>query len=167
MISHFATLISTYTKDLLIMASNYKSLAQKIGHIFDPINSFDDLTNPPSEKEVVCRFIAIFDSERESYHNASSAENSSFPILAKELIEIWEKHNIFQAQRAVEDRLRRGPISKMKLLLRKIPKSEAMINKTHEDFSNTFEINVSPGHPAKKIRGESLQNASFEENFGK
>ena len=152
---------------MTMAAKNFKSLAQKLGHIFDPIQLFENLNNLPTEKEVVCRFIAIFDSERESYHNASSAENSSFPILAKELIEIWEKHNIFQAQRAVEDRLRRGPVSKMKLLLRKIPKSEAMINKTHEDFSNTFEINVSPGHPAKKIRGESLQNASFEENFGK
>ena len=68
-------------------SKNFKSLAQKLGHIFEPITSFEHLTNPPTEKEVVCRFIAIFDNERNLYHNSSSAESSAFPILAKELIE--------------------------------------------------------------------------------
>ena len=152
----------------LIMASNYKSLAQKIGHIFDPINSFDNLTNPPSEKEVVCRFIAIFDAERTSYHNSTSAEYSVFPILAKELIEFWKKHNIFKTENAVETKLRRTLIPKMKLILRKIPKTDALINKTLEKFSNTFEINQSSGpSPAKKIREESPQNDDDDVNFGK
>ena len=153
------------------MASPYKSLAQKIGHIFDPINSFEHLTNPPTEKEVVCRFIAIFDSERKSFHNASSTEYSTFPILAKELIEFWSKNDIFKTatQQSVEDKLRKTLIPKMKLILKNVHqvKTEIRINKIHEDFSHTFELNVSPGRPAKRIRKESSQNDVDVENFGK
>ena len=150
------------------MASNknFKSLAQKLGHIFDPIISFEHLTNLPTEKEVVCRFIAIFDTERKSYHNASSAENSTFPILAKELVEFWKNHNIFQTENAVVVKLRKILIPKMKLILRKIPQSDPAINKIHRDFSDTFGIHVSPGNPSKKIRQESPRPEDVE-NFGK
>ena len=150
-------------------STNFKSLAQKLGHIFHPITSFEHLTNPPTEKEVVCRFIAIFDNERNLYHNSSSAESTAFPILAKELIEFWKKHNIEKTQRAVEDKLRKILIPKMKLILRKIPRSDVLINKTLEKFSDTFKINESPGPtPAKRIREESPEN-NTEDNvqFGK
>ena len=174
MFSRFATLVSTYTKDFtLIMAPNFKSMAEKIGHIFDPIDSFENLTNSPTEKEVVCRFIAIFDSERKSFHNASSTEYSTFPLLAKELIGFWNKNDIFKTatQNSVEDKLRKTLIPKMKLILKNVHqvKTEIRINKIHEDFSHTFELNVSPGRPspAKRIRKESLQNDVDLENFGK
>ena len=55
----------------------------------------------------------------------------------------------------------------MKLILRKIPQSDHLIAKILKDFSNTFEIKVSPGRPspAKRIREESPQNEiSFEED---
>ena len=154
-------------------AKNFKSLAQKLGHIFDPIHSFENLTDPPTEKEVVCRFIAIFDSERKSFHNAASTEYSTFPILAKELIEFWNKNDVLKTatQQSVEDKLRKTLIPKMKLILKNVHqvKTEIHINKIHEDFSHTFELNVSPGRPspAKRIRKESPQNDVDVENFGK
>ena len=155
------------------MASNYKSLAQKVGHIFDPIDSFQHLTSSPTEKEVICRYIAIFDSERKSFHNASSTEYSTFPILAKELIGFWNKNDIFKTAtlQSVEDKLRKTLIPKMKLIMKNVHqvKTEIHINKIHEDFSHTFELNVSPGRPspAKKIRKESPQTVVDLENFGK
>ena len=129
--------------------SKIKSLNEKLSHIFAPLDSFD-VTNLPTEKEVICRYIAIFDAKK-SYHTAE-IEKSAISQLVNELFEIWEKHGVSnsKSQRSVEECLSRTFIPKFKRVFVKTPpKSEKLIEEKLKQFSDIFMS------PAKRFRKES------------
>ena len=151
--------------------SKNKSLNEKLSHIFTPLDSFD-VTNPPTETEVISRYIALFDLEiiqklgqdQKSYHTAD-VEVSVISKLAKELIQIWEKHGISKTQRSVEDSLRQTFIPKFKRIFVKTPpKSKPLIDKKLEEFSEIFMLKTES--PAKRIREQSPNDiGENHENF--
>ena len=68
--------------------SKNKSLSEKLCHIFTPIDSFENLTDCPTEKEVICRYIAIFDAKKSKSYHTAEVEKSAISQLAKELFEM-------------------------------------------------------------------------------
>ena len=143
--------------------SKIKSLTEKLSHIFTPLDSFDVAL--PTEKEVICRYIAIFDDEvkSNSYHKHNyEAEKCSISKLATELIEIWEKHGISKPRKAVEDKLRLRFIPRFKKIFVKTPpapESEKLIAQKLKDFSEIFMLSESP---AKRMR-EGTPNELVED----
>ena len=134
--------------------SKTKTLTEKLGEIFTPVDSFDNL---PTEREVICRYIAIFDAEQKSYHNAE-VEKRAISKLAKELCKIWEKHGIFKSQNTVQDTLRKYFIPRFKKVFVKTPpKSQKMIDQKLGEFSEIFMLRTES--PAKRIREESPKGA--------
>ena len=137
------------------MSSKIKSLHEKVGHIFTPLDSFDAL---PTEKEVICRYIAIFDvdqkiGQNQKLYHISEVEKTATSKLAKEIIEIWEKHGISKSQTAIEKSLTRSFIPRFrKVFVKTPPKSEKLINKKLEEFSKVFMLSESP---EKRMRKES------------
>ena len=136
--------------------SKIKSLHEKVGHIFTPLDSFD--VTLPTEKEVICRYIAIFDvdqkiGQNQKLYHISEVEKSATSKLAKEIIVIWEKHGISKSQTAIEKSLTRSFIPRFrKVFVKTPPKSEKLINKKLEEFSQVFMLSESP---AKRMRKES------------
>ena len=130
--------------------SKNKSLTEKLCHIFTPIDSFENLTDCPTEKEVICRYIAIFDAEKSNSYHTADVEKSAISQLAKELFENWEKYGITKSERSVEECLSRTFIPKFKRVFVKTPpKSEKLIEEKLKGFSDIFMS------PAKRLRKES------------
>ena len=139
------------------MSKKNKSLAEKLSHIFTPLDSFD-VNILPTEKEVICRYIALFDFEvnSNSHHKHNyEAEKSSISKLATELIEIWEKHGISKLQKGVEDKLRLRFIPRFKnAFVKTPPKSEKLIDQKLKKFSLS-EVFMLSESPAKRMREDS------------
>ena len=137
--------------------SKIKSLHEKVGHIFTPLDSFDAL---PTEKEVICRYIAIFDvdqkiGQNQKLYHISEVEKTATSKLAKEIIEIWEKHGISKSQTAIEKSLTRSFIPRFrKEFVKTPPKSEKLINEKLKKFLDVFMLSESES-PAKRMRKES------------
>ena len=130
--------------------SKNKSLSEKLCHIFTPIDSFENLTDCPTEKEVICRYIAIFDAKKSKSYHTAEVEKSAISQLAKELFENWEKYGITKSERSVEECLSRTFIPKFKRVFVKTPpKSEKLIEEKLKQFSDIFMS------PAKRFRKES------------
>ena len=135
--------------------SKIKSLSEKVGHIFTPLDSFD-ITNLPTEKEVICRYIAIFDvdqknGQNEKFYHIADVEKSAISKLAKELIDIWEKLGISKSQIAVEKSLTRYFIPRFrKVFVKTPPKSEKLIEQKLKDFSEVFMLSESPAKRSRK-----------------
>ena len=140
--------------------SKIKSLNEKLSHIFTPVDSFE--SDLPTEREVICRYIAIFDvdqkigQDQKSYH-ISEVEKSAISKLAKEVIEIWKKHGISKSQRSVEDCLRQTFIPRFRnVFVKSPPKSEKLVAKKIGEFSEVFMLKTES--PAKRIREQSLND---------
>ena len=139
--------------------SKNKSLYEKLCHIFTPIDSFENLTDCPTETEVICRYIAIFDALKSKSYHTADIEKSAISQLASELFQIWEKHGVSnsKSQRSVEECLSRTFIPKFKRVFVKTPpKSEKLIEEKLKGFSDTFMS------PAKRLRKESLNGKKLK-----
>ena len=135
--------------------SKIKSLNEKLSHIFTPLDSFD-VNNLPTEKEVICRYIAIFDvdqknGQNEKFYHIADVEKSAISKLAKELIDIWTKFGISKSQIAVEKSLTRYFIPRFrKVFVKTPPKSEKLIEQKLKDFSEVFMLSESPAKRSRK-----------------
>ena len=135
--------------------SKNKSLTEKLSHIFTPLESFN-VTNLPTEKEVICRYISLFDvdqkiSQDKKFYHIADVEKSATSKLAKELIETWEKLGILKSQIAVEKSLTRSFIPRFrKVFVKTPPKSEKLIEQKLKDFSEVFMLSESPAKRSRK-----------------
>ena len=85
-----------------------KSLFDSIGYVFgSPMESFENLNNLPTFKDVGSRLMAICDTERVDYHSATSTIKLASSQVAKELIQVWESHSDqpIKSLRAVQEKI--------------------------------------------------------------